>query len=147
MYSLKNLISHPLSFFFFSVVLKFQFRASFFLGRHSSTWTIPSAKIFYFWIHFGKFFKENCQFQLIVHIRCHKFAHNIPYYFLNVFLRPKWSQALMAHTCNLATQEAEIRRIKVRSQPWANSSGDPILKIPNTKKGWQSSPSGRVPAQ
>jgi hypothetical protein len=28
----------------------------------------------------------------------------------------------------LATQEAEIRRIAVRSQPWANSLQDPILK-------------------
>jgi hypothetical protein len=35
----------------------------------------------------------------------------------------------------LATQEAEIRRIVVRSQPWANSSQDPISKNPNTKKG------------
>jgi hypothetical protein len=34
----------------------------------------------------------------------------------------------------LATQEAEIRRIEVRRQPWANSSRDPITKIPNTKK-------------
>jgi hypothetical protein len=34
----------------------------------------------------------------------------------------------------LATQEAEIRRITVRSQPPANSSGDPILKKPITKK-------------
>jgi hypothetical protein len=35
----------------------------------------------------------------------------------------------------LATQGAEIRRISVQSQPWANSSRDPILKIPNIKKG------------
>jgi hypothetical protein len=34
----------------------------------------------------------------------------------------------------LATQEAEIRRITVQSQPWANSSRDPILKKPFTKK-------------
>jgi hypothetical protein len=34
----------------------------------------------------------------------------------------------------LATQEAEIRRILVRSQPRQNSSQDPILKIPITKK-------------
>jgi hypothetical protein len=37
----------------------------------------------------------------------------------------------------LATQEAEIR-IAVQSQPQANSSGDPISKISNTKQGWQS---------
>jgi hypothetical protein len=34
----------------------------------------------------------------------------------------------------LATQEAEIRKITFRSQPWANSSQDPILKKPITKK-------------
>jgi hypothetical protein len=34
----------------------------------------------------------------------------------------------------LATQEAEIRRITVRSQPWANSSRDPILKNPSRKR-------------
>jgi hypothetical protein len=32
----------------------------------------------------------------------------------------------------LASQEAKIRNIVVRSQPWANSFPDPILKIPNT---------------
>jgi hypothetical protein len=35
----------------------------------------------------------------------------------------------------LATQEAEIRRITVQSQPQANSSRDPISKIPITKTG------------
>jgi hypothetical protein len=35
----------------------------------------------------------------------------------------------------LATQEADIRRIEVRSQPQANRSQDPILKKPITKKG------------
>jgi mRNA-degrading endonuclease toxin of MazEF toxin-antitoxin module len=34
----------------------------------------------------------------------------------------------------LATQEAKIRRIVVRSQPQANSPQDPILKTPITKK-------------
>jgi hypothetical protein len=33
------------------------------------------------------------------------------------------------------TQEAEIRRIIVGSQFWANSSRDPSSKIPITKKG------------
>jgi hypothetical protein len=35
------------------------------------------------------------------------------------------------------TQEAEIRRIVVPSQPWANSSGNPISKkkITHKKKG------------
>jgi hypothetical protein len=37
----------------------------------------------------------------------------------------------------LAAQEAEIRRIVVPSQPWANSSGNPISKkkITHKKKG------------
>jgi hypothetical protein len=35
----------------------------------------------------------------------------------------------------LATQEAEIRRITVLSQAWANSSQDPISKKPIIKKG------------
>jgi hypothetical protein len=36
----------------------------------------------------------------------------------------------------LANQEAEIRRIMVQSQPWANSSGDPMSKKKKiTKKG------------
>jgi hypothetical protein len=34
----------------------------------------------------------------------------------------------------LAIQEAEIRRIRVQSQPQANSSQDPILKKNNHKK-------------
>jgi hypothetical protein len=36
----------------------------------------------------------------------------------------------------LATLEAEIRRIKVQSQPQANSLQDPILKKHHKKKGW-----------
>jgi hypothetical protein len=32
-----------------------------------------------------------------------------------------------------ATQETEIRRIQVQSQPWVNSSQDPILKNPSQK--------------
>jgi hypothetical protein len=35
---------------------------------------------------------------------------------------------------NLATQEVEIRRISVQSQPRANSSWDPISKMPNKKR-------------
>jgi hypothetical protein len=39
----------------------------------------------------------------------------------------------------LATQEAEIRRTMAQSQPWANSSQDPILKKYITKKWWSGS--------
>jgi hypothetical protein len=34
----------------------------------------------------------------------------------------------------LVTQEAEIRRIMVQSQPWANNSRDPISKNPSQKR-------------
>jgi hypothetical protein len=44
-----------------------------------------------------------------------------------------WYQWLMPVI--LATQEAEIRRIKFQSHPQANSSGDPILRNPLHKKG------------
>jgi hypothetical protein len=46
----------------------------------------------------------------------------------------------------LATQEAEIRRIVVQSQPWVNSSQDPISekkKKKSQKKGWWSGLSGK----
>jgi hypothetical protein len=39
----------------------------------------------------------------------------------------------------LATQEAEMRRIEVQSQPWQIVLWDPISKKPVTKKGWWSS--------
>jgi hypothetical protein len=42
---------------------------------------------------------------------------------------------LTAHTCS--PQEAEIR-IAVWNQPQAIGSWNPVLKIPNTEKGWQS---------
>jgi hypothetical protein len=46
------------------------------------------------------------------------------------------SWALVFHTYN--PQEIEIRKIMVQSQPQANSSPDPTLKIPNEKQGWES---------
>jgi hypothetical protein len=44
----------------------------------------------------------------------------------------------------LATQEAEIRRITVRSQPWANSSWDPIPKKRTPKISWWSGSSSKT---
>jgi hypothetical protein len=38
------------------------------------------------------------------------------------------ARASGSHLVTLATQEAKIRRIAVRSQPWANSSQDSISK-------------------
>jgi hypothetical protein len=46
----------------------------------------------------------------------------------------------------LASQGADIKRIVVQSQPQANSLRDSTSKIPNTKMGWYSVSSGRMPA-
>jgi hypothetical protein len=43
----------------------------------------------------------------------------------------------------LSTQEAEIRRIQVGSQPWVSSLRDIISKIPITQKGWWTNSSGK----
>jgi hypothetical protein len=40
----------------------------------------------------------------------------------------------------LGGRDQEDRSLKL---PWGNSSRDPILKIPITKKGWQSDSSGK----
>jgi hypothetical protein len=54
---------------------------------------------------------------------------------------------LVAHACNaIATQEEEMGRIEVQSQPQESSWRDPISKISNTQKSWLSGSSGRVPA-
>jgi hypothetical protein len=45
---------------------------------------------------------------------------------------PGW--ALVVIPVILATHEAEIRRIKIQSQPGQNTSRDPISKNPITKK-------------
>jgi hypothetical protein len=46
----------------------------------------------------------------------------------------------------LATQEAEIRRIAVQSQPKPYSMRDPISKRPNTKQDWCGGSSDIAPA-
>jgi hypothetical protein len=43
------------------------------------------------------------------------------------------TRASVAHICNPATQEPEIRRIEARSQPRANSSRFPTSKNPSQK--------------
>jgi hypothetical protein len=45
----------------------------------------------------------------------------------NYFKKGGGSPELVAH--------AEIRRMVVKSQPWANNSGEPISKKPITKSG------------
>jgi hypothetical protein len=44
----------------------------------------------------------------------------------------------------LATWEAEIRRIKVGTQPWPNNLQDSVSKISNTKRGSWNGSSGRL---
>jgi hypothetical protein len=46
----------------------------------------------------------------------------------------------------LATQEAEIRRIEVQSQPGQIVLKTLSRKTPSQKKGWQSGSSGRASA-
>jgi hypothetical protein len=46
----------------------------------------------------------------------------------------KYSWALVLISVIPTTQEAAIRRIAVQSQPWANSSRDPILKKKPSQK-------------
>jgi hypothetical protein len=53
---------------------------------------------------------------------------------------------LVTHTCNLSYSGGTDQEDPGSRPAWANSSGDPILKIPNAKKGWQSDSRGRVPA-
>jgi hypothetical protein len=50
----------------------------------------------------------------------------------------RFCQTSVAHTCNPATQEAEIRKIMVRSQPGQIVLQDPISKNPSQKQGWWS---------
>jgi hypothetical protein len=52
----------------------------------------------------------------------------------------------VALACNPSYSGTDIRRIEVQSQPTEIVPEDPILKIYNTKKGWWSGSSGRVPA-
>jgi hypothetical protein len=64
------------------------------------------------------------------------------------------SQVLIANACNPsnlwrpvmpATQETEIRRIIVQSQ-FGQTAPETLSKLPNTKQGWWSGSSDRVPA-
>jgi hypothetical protein len=52
----------------------------------------------------------------------------------------------VAHLVILATEEEEIRRIAVQSQPGQIVSKTSISKILNIKKDWKSGSSGRAPA-
>jgi hypothetical protein len=60
-------------------------------------------------------------------------SKNVRSYFKN--RQSSWAQ--LVHTCNLATQEAEVRRIMVRSQPGQIVHKTLSRKYPS-KKGWQS---------
>jgi hypothetical protein len=62
-----------------------------------------------------------------------------------VFKRINRSQAQVTQAVLLVTQEVEIRRIMVQSHPGKYSMRS-YLEKPNTKQGWWSGSSGRVPA-
>jgi hypothetical protein len=57
-----------------------------------------------------------------------------------------WSWAPVAQAYNPSYKEVRDQEGHGSQPAWANSSVDPISKIPNTKKGWQSGSSGGVPA-
>jgi hypothetical protein len=50
----------------------------------------------------------------------------------------------VAHTYNTNYSEGRGQEDYYSKPAWANSSTDPISKISNTKKGWQSGSSGRM---
>jgi hypothetical protein len=52
----------------------------------------------------------------------------------------------VAHACNPSYSGGRDQKDQDSKPAWANSLKDPISEIPNTKKGWQSGSSGRVPA-
>jgi hypothetical protein len=62
-------------------------------------------------------------------------------------LRIIWDQMLVAHTCNSSYSGGRDQEDHGSRPAWANSYGDPISKLPNTKiKGWRSGSSGKAPA-
>jgi hypothetical protein len=65
-------------------------------------------------------------------------------YIQNVFII--YSLAPVAHTCNPSYPGGKDHEDHGSKPARANSSRHPILKIPNTKKGWWSGSSGRAPA-
>jgi hypothetical protein len=50
--------------------------------------------------------------------------------------RKEGSRVLMAHACNPIYSEGRNQETHSSKPARANSSQDPISKIPNTKKGW-----------
>jgi hypothetical protein len=56
-------------------------------------------------------------------------------------------QAIVTHTCNLATWKAEIRRTAVQTQPREIVEETLSQKILNTKHVWWSDSNGKVPAK
>jgi hypothetical protein len=64
----------------------------------------------------------------------------------NLKLKMIISQAPVAHTCRPSYSGDRDQEDHSSKPAQTNCSQDPISKIPNTKKGWQSGSSGRVPA-
>jgi hypothetical protein len=71
----------------------------------------------------GRLRQENCELKVSLG------------YVLRHCLKKQTNTCLWLMPVILATQEGEIRRMVVRSQPCANSLGNPVLKIPNKKTG------------
>jgi hypothetical protein len=57
------------------------------------------------------------------------------------------SQEPVAPACNLSYSGRRDQEDCDSKSTWANSSWDPISKLPNTEQGWSSDLSGRAPAQ
>jgi hypothetical protein len=49
-----------------------------------------------------------------------------------------FSTQLVTHACNPSYSGGRDQKDHGSEPAWANSSRDPILKIPNTKQGWWS---------
>jgi hypothetical protein len=85
-------------------------------------------------------------------IYCKHFCkcHNVPQYHNNMVIKnkikTKFDLVPVAHTYNPSYSGGRIEAVYSSKAVQANSSQDPILKMPNTKQGWQSGSSGRVPA-
>jgi hypothetical protein len=57
-------------------------------------------------------------------------------------IKSSWGWALVAHACNPSYSGGSDQEDLSAKSAWANSSQDPILKKPNTKKGWRNASNG-----
>jgi hypothetical protein len=130
-----NYIEHKVSLFF--IVLGIKLRASCMSNMQSTTkpqpYTCPNINIFLI-------LKNQSQLYLVAP---EKLQHGTQETILNC---KHLSQVLVAHACNSTYSEGRDQEDHSSRSVWANSSLDPMLKIPNKKMGWLSGSKGRVPA-